>query len=274
MALSFQGRVCIVTGGGDGIGAALAHELAARGAKVAVVDIREESADTVASKIGSAARAYCCDISLRDDVKALAERIAGDFGAVHMVFANAGIGIGAGFLGASERAVDWILGVSATGTIDTLRAFWPHVKAADGDRAMVVTASSASLVSPEGPLSAYGGSKHMSMGIAEAVRAEVEPEGVAAGVICPGLVNTPIWDGAKARPDRFGGVRRMPEEAGKRWESGMTAEHVARVALDGLAAGEFYLVAPDDRTRENFDRRIEAIGAAIDRVAAMDTGDF
>ncbi|MEO0499938.1 MAG: SDR family NAD(P)-dependent oxidoreductase [Pseudomonadota bacterium] len=262
----FEDRIAVVTGGGDGIGAALSRELAARGARVAVVDIREEAAHAVADDIGTAAQAYACDISDRNAVATLAETVVQDFGAVHMLFANAGIGIASGFLAARERALDWIVGVNVTGTLDTLRAFYPHIETAEGERAMVVTASSASLMSPDGPLSAYGGSKHMSMGIAEALRAELAPTDIRAGVLCPGLVNTPIWDGAKARPDRFGGVRHAPVDAGKAWEAGMTADHVAKTALDGLAAGEFYLIVPDPRTRAGFDARSEAIAAAIDRV--------
>ncbi|MGB3721788.1 MAG: SDR family oxidoreductase [Pacificimonas sp.] len=271
MGFSFGERTAVVTGGGDGIGAALSIELARRGANVAVVDIRKDAADAVAKHIGSAARAYACDISDPDAVASLAPTVANDFDELHLMFANAGIGIGAGFLSARQRALDWIIGVNVTGTLNSLRAFWPFIEKAGGDRAMVVTASSASLVSPSGPLSAYGGSKHMSMGIAEALRAELEPTGVRAAVICPGLVNTPIWDGAKARPERFGGIRRATPEMGANWESGMTSEHVARTALDGLAAGGFYLVVPDERTELGFRKRADAIGAAIRRVPAVDT---
>jgi 3-oxoacyl-[acyl-carrier protein] reductase len=76
----FEGRVCIVTGGGSGIGAAACRAFADEGGKVAVVDLREDTAQVVADECGGEARAYACDVSDPEAVRETFDRIDATLG--------------------------------------------------------------------------------------------------------------------------------------------------------------------------------------------------
>ncbi len=103
------------------------------------------------------------------------------------------------------------------------------------------------------------------IGVAEGLRTELEADGIGVTVLCPGLVNTRIWDGARARPERFGGPRHLPEAIGERWRSdGMSVEAVGRWGVEALRAGRFFALMPDDEERAGFlTRRHEEILAGV-----------
>src|SRR5690242_12610422 len=87
-------RVALVTGGAQGIGAAIASRLAADGAKVGVLDLQEQAARSVADEItaaGGAAIALGADVSKREQVQSAVDRLVGEFGALHILVNNAGV---------------------------------------------------------------------------------------------------------------------------------------------------------------------------------------
>jgi NAD(P)-dependent dehydrogenase (short-subunit alcohol dehydrogenase family) len=101
--------------------------------------------------------------------------------------------------------------VNVDGLIDTVRAFVPEMKQAAGWRRIMITGSMAGLVQiVDGGPSAYGATKYAAVGIAEALRAELAADRIGVTLFCPGTVNTRIWDGARARPARFGGPSYAP----------------------------------------------------------------
>ncbi len=243
----------VVTGGGDGIGRALVLELARSGADVAVADIREDAARAVADEaraLGVRATSAVCDVSDADSIERWASSVADELGPVRIVWANAGLGIGQGFTSARRQNLRWMYSVNVDGVIDTVRAFADALKGADGFRAIGITGSMAGLTRPDGATPAYSATKYAVVGIAEGLRAELEPEGIGVTLLCPGLVNTRIWDGARARPERFGGPRHLPEEVGERWRSaGMSPDDVARWGVEALRSRRFYALMPDDADR-------------------------
>ncbi len=263
----FEGKVAVVTGGGDGIGRAYVEALAANGVNVAVLDVLEETAreaaEAAAAK-GVEAIGIACDVSDRASLQSAHARVAVELGPVSLLIINAGVGIGGGYVGASERAVDWLLSVNVMGPVNTLRAFAPGMIEGGGTRHVAVTASSACLAPLEPALAAYGASKKAMAGLAEGFRAEVAPHGIGVTVIYPGLVNTRIWDAARARPDRFGGARHQAEEAGEHWrQHGMTPELVAARAIAAIEKGDEHCVVPDGETRAKYEATTAAIWAGF-----------
>ena len=250
---NLQGKTAIVTGGGDGIGRALALELAKAGAHVAVADIRGDAADAVAAEAkatGVKAIGLTCDVSDEAAIAAMAEQTVKELGPVQIVWANAGLGIGQGFTTAKRDNLRWMYKVNVDGVIDTVRAFAPSLKEQSGWRAIGITGSMAGLTWPEGATPAYAATKYAVIGIAEGLRTELEGDGIGVTLLCPGLVNTRIWDGGRARPERFGGPRHAPEESGERWRThGMSAEEVGRWGIDALREDRFYALMPDDEKR-------------------------
>jgi NAD(P)-dependent dehydrogenase (short-subunit alcohol dehydrogenase family) len=258
--------VVVVTGGGDGIGRALCLAYASRGAPVAVVDIRKEAAEDVAREIavaGGQAEPFACDISLEAECVRMAEDVATRLGATTHLWAHAGVGIGGGYIASKLGNIDWMLSVNVWGTLYTVRAFASQMIAAATPSRIIVTASSISLAHPDEGTAAYGGSKHMSMGIAEGLRAELTGTNVGVSVLCPGLVNTGIWNGGRARPERFGGARNLPEETGEPWKAGLDPADVASQAIAGVDEGRFFLIAPYEGTRARFDERTAEMASAF-----------
>lgn len=265
---SLKGLTAVITGGGDGIGRALSLEFARAGANVAVTDIRAAAAEAVAAEVsalGVKSVGIACDVSEEASVQEMAAKSVAALGPVQIVWANAGLGIGQGFTTAKRENLRWMYQVNVDGVIDTVRAFSDGLKTQSGFRAIGITASMASLTHPDVGTPAYSASKFAVLGVAEGLATELKPEGISVTALCPGLVNTRIWDGARARPQRFGGPREAPEEAGAHWrDAGMSVEAVAGWGVHALREERFFALMPDDPTRgELISQRHEEMLAGI-----------
>lgn len=268
MLKDFAGRLAIITGAGDGIGAMLAEGCARADMAVAVLDIREAAAVETATRLDRLSAHDCfavtVDVSDRDALMAVAERLKTHPEPWGMVWINAGVGAGAALVSGNPRTVEWAYSVNVMGAIWTAQAFLPPLFESRGPRHIGFTASSAALAAPAPPLTLYAASKHASMGIAEALRAEAAVENIDMTVLCPGLLNTDIWDAARARPEKFGGVRRMDPSIAGQWKEALLPHtmwpHIA-AKIDG---GGGYLVCVPPGGRDNdIKQRFEDIEASI-----------
>lgn len=258
---AYRGRLALVTGAGDGIGEMLAKLFAGAGMRVCVQDIREDAAERVAAEIGGDAFPLAYDVSDREAGLRAADQIAADGEALALLWINAGVGVGSPLIGGRANAVEWAFSVNALGVIWTAQAFRPLMSDECGPRHVGITASTAALRPPDGDFPLYATTKHATFAIAEALRGELAGEGIGATILCPGLLRTDIWDGARARPERFGGPRRMDPAIASTWREAKSpdvmAPHIARV----VGAGGGYLVCASDEgdTRAALDARIAAI---------------
>tara|TARA_R110000850_G_scaffold80010_18_gene172129 strand:+ start:628 stop:1473 length:846 start_codon:yes stop_codon:yes gene_type:complete len=268
----FEGLRIVVTGGGSGIGRALCEAMAQRGARVAVADLLVDTASEVASSIGSGAKAYACDVSDRQQVQALADAVATDFGGIDMVFANAGVALAGKLCDTDPREFAWLFDVNVGGVFYTAQAFVPMLRtsAATGRRArFVITGSENSVGLPlTGPSSAYTATKHALLGMANALQRDLAEDKVAVSIFCPGVVATRVWDARRARPERYGGVSAMPEDyaafAEKAMkEIGMRAEDAVVQVIAAIERGE-HLIFTDPRIRKITEPRVAAIESALD----------
>lgn len=260
----FEGRLAMVTGAGDGIGAMLARELAKSGMRVCVQDIREAAAQRVVEEIGQKAFAMAFDVSDRDACIKAAESLA-ERGPLSMLWINAGVGVGSPVLTGKQKTVEWALDVNVRGVVWTAQAFVPLMTDEAGPRHVGITASSAALRRPDGDFPLYATTKHAAFAFGEALRGELALKSIASTLLCPGLINTKIWDGAKARPDRFGGARHMDPSISKMWDEAKTPDvmwpEIARV----IGQGGGYLVCSTDQggTKAAFEARAREISASI-----------
>jgi NAD(P)-dependent dehydrogenase (short-subunit alcohol dehydrogenase family) len=237
----------VVTGGGNGLGRSLARKLAAVGYDVAVLDVDISAATRVADEIaesGGRAFAVPCDVSIAEEIAGAARIVRERIADLRLVWANAGIGHLGGLVSGPGTGFDWIFSVNVSGTIHTLRAFVPALLASSGLRHVGFTASVAGLVTVGERTPGYGASKYAVIGLAESLRAELAAKGVGVTIACPGLVNTEIWNGARARPERFGGAFPAPREAGERHRTqGLSADWVVERIWEQVERGGGY-VAP------------------------------
>jgi len=210
------GRVAFVTGGGSGIGRALASALAAEGAAVVVADILHENARAVADEIGAAgatAVALACDVSDRASVRQAKDEANAALGPVSLLFANAGVTSFQPLVEMSDDDIDWIIGVDLMGVVNCLRAFLPDM-VAGRDGHVCATSSIAGLSAGWIPYhSAYSAAKLGVLGMMLNLRLELAELGVGASVLVPGGVATGMGENnARYRPQRFGGPGEGPVE--------------------------------------------------------------
>jgi NAD(P)-dependent dehydrogenase (short-subunit alcohol dehydrogenase family) len=199
----------VVTGGGSGIGMALAKELAKRRVAVAVADIILDNARKVADEINAAggkAIAVHCDVCERDSIKLMKSGANAALGPIKLVFANAGATSFDPLMDMSDDDVDWIVQVNLMGVINTTRAFLPDMMAAKQGH-IVATASMAGLLPGWIPVHvAYSAAKMGIIGAMLNLSLEMKEYGIRTTTYCPGGVATGMKaNNARYRPARFGG---------------------------------------------------------------------
>ena len=205
-------RVALITGGGRGIGRAIALAFAKEGARVAVTARTETELEAVAAEIralGREALAVPCDVGERAQVDDAVRRVADGLGPVEILVNNAGIAVSAKLQDTDDALWERHLRVNLTGAFLVTRAVLPGMLAARWGRIINI----ASIAGRQGyPLiAAYAASKHGLLGLTRALAQEVVAAGVTVNAICPGYVATELtWAGARNIQKRTG---RAYEEA-------------------------------------------------------------
>lgn len=226
----FSDQVAWITGAGSGIGKALAVELAARGAKVALSGRRQTNLEEVARAIearGGQALPVLCDVTDEDDVRRAADRVASELGRLDCVVANAGFSV-AGKL-AKLSAEDWRrqLDTNVVGAAITVRHALPHLTQTRGRIGLV---GSVAAFTPAPGIGAYCASKAALRMMGLSLAMELHGSGVSVSVIHPGYVESEI-----AQVDNEG--RLDPSRADKRPKNLMwPADRAAKAMADALWA--------------------------------------
>jgi NAD(P)-dependent dehydrogenase (short-subunit alcohol dehydrogenase family) len=194
-------KVCVVTGGGSGIGRALAHRFAAAGMRIAIGDIEAAAMGATVDELGGDGDRVVgvkCDVRSVEDMERLRDETVQRFGCVHLVCLNAGVAPAGRLLDTSLDVWEWVLDVNLRGVIHGVHVFAPLL-AEQGAGHVVCTASAAGLIDTPtvGP---YGATKHAVVGIASALRGELGERGVGVSVLCPGLIKTRIFESERNRP--------------------------------------------------------------------------
>jgi NAD(P)-dependent dehydrogenase (short-subunit alcohol dehydrogenase family) len=191
----FNGRVCVITGAGSGIGRGLALELARRGARLALSDIHADTvAETVAQcgSLGVEAESYVLDVASREAVFAHADQVRERFGVVNLVVNNAGVALAKDVIDTPIEDYEWIMGINFWGVLYGSKAFLPAL-IESGDGHVVNISSVFGIFSVPGQ-SGYNAAKFAVRGFTEALRQEMLVAGHPVGVSCvhPGGIRTNI----------------------------------------------------------------------------------
>jgi len=197
---ALEGRGAVVTGGGRGIGAAVARALAADGARVILAARTTAEVESVAKEIesaGGAAWPALVDVTDPGSIASLAAGAVGRVGAVDILVTCAGVAWSAPL--ARQTIEDWerIFAVNVTGTFLATKAFLPPMMERGWGR-VVHMASVAGLAGAK-YIAAYAASKHAVVGFTRAVAAEAAPRGVTVNALCPGYVDTAMTEESVAR---------------------------------------------------------------------------
>jgi 3-oxoacyl-[acyl-carrier protein] reductase len=184
-------RVALVTGGGQGIGKAVALRFAAEGARVVVIDIVAESARAVADEItaaGGAALAITCDVTRRDQVEALVGQVLDAYGQIDILCNNAGITRDARLVKMTEDEFDSVVDVNLKGVFNLTQAVAPHMIERGYGR-VISTSSIVGLYGNFGQTN-YVATKAGVVGMTRVWARELGPKGIIANAIAPGFIAT------------------------------------------------------------------------------------
>ena len=197
------GRRAIVTGGGSGVGRAVAHRLAAEGASVGVVDVREGAADAVAAAIaddGGKAFGTVADVGSEVSLEAATAEVVAALGGLDTVVACAGLAFPGVTHTTPLEAWETMIRVNLTGVFLTVKHALPHLLEAGGG-SIVTIGSVASLVAA-GQASGYDASKGGVLQFTRAVAVEYVEQGIRANCVCPGKVATDLGANTRAITDQ------------------------------------------------------------------------
>ncbi len=260
----FQGKVAVVTGAASGIGRALAERCAQEGMRVVLAGINEQTLLQACQELkaeGASVLAVQTDVSKAGDVEALAQKAFDTYGAVHLLFNNAGVGAGTMIWESTLADWEWTIGVNLWGVIHGIRAFVPRMLEQDTEGHIVNTASIAGLTSGPG-LGIYKVTKYGVVTLSETLYHELALRGakVKVSVLCPGFVKTRIMDGARNRPARLQNdpaeVKMGPESVAliqfmlQAVEAGMPPQQVADIVFQAIRDETFYILTHPESKEE------------------------
>ncbi len=234
----------MITGGGSGIGEALARQLGRRGAAVVVADLDDAAGQRVAGELaaaGTAALAVATDVAREGDVTALLERAVERFGRVDLMVNNAGIGLNGEVRDLTTEHWRRLLDVNLWGVIHGSHQAY-RLMAEQGGGHIVNVASIAGLI-PLPINTVYTTAKHAVVGLSTALRAEGRELGVRVSAVCPGYVRTGIFATGAVVGARQEDLRGESWQHRQRWLMVEPADAARRI-LRGVERDRAVIVFP------------------------------
>src|SRR3989454_6555017 len=248
----FTGRVAVITGGGGGIGTAMARAFAARGARIVLADLNERVMAGVAKELaagGAEVATVRTDVTALESVGALADTAERRFGAVHIVCNNAGIATFGEIAGSTHADWAYTMGVNFWGVVHGVETFVPRLLARREGGHIVNTASMAGLVGMRW-LGIYCASKFAVVGLTEGLHRELADHGIGVSVLCPMIVQTNINENSvRNRPAALRNPSDDPVADGTLMVGSVIApDEVARRVVRGIDRKDLYILThPEQR---------------------------
>jgi NAD(P)-dependent dehydrogenase (short-subunit alcohol dehydrogenase family) len=263
--MELQGKTAVITGGASGIGLATAKLLAASGVQVVLGDIEDAVLQSAVEELrshGAKVIGIQGDVSSEADVVAMRDAALAEFGAVHIVFNNAGVGGGMA-IGTPKKVWDWVLDVNLGGVINGVNAFVPlFLEQNEGH--VVNTASESGLVGSAGS-GPYCASKFAVVGLSEALFQElaIYDKNVHVTVLCPNFVRTRINESQRNMPrDLVSSVDNPLATMAKKIaddlvNAGIDPAEVALAVQDAIVNNKFWILTNEHSATRITEQRLE-----------------
>ena len=232
------------------MGLAMARSFAAAGMKVVIADIEQAALDASAREFEASNAQFLTvtlDVTDREAFVAAADAAQERFGNVHVVCNNAGVALSGAIDKMTYKDWDWVTSVNYDGVVNGIVTFVDRIKAHGEGGHFVNTASMAGHVALPG-MSVYTATKYAVVGISEVMRADLLAHNIGVSVLCPGIVNTNIFDASRNRPEEYAGedaaealLSDVPPE-----QRSARLEELRAGALDPAVVGDMVLHAIRD----------------------------
>jgi NAD(P)-dependent dehydrogenase (short-subunit alcohol dehydrogenase family) len=254
----FKDKVAVITGAASGFGKEFAAIGARLGMKLALADVQMDALQTVQTELetsGASILTMQCDVRKAEEVQALADAAMAKFGAVHLLFNNAGVASGGLIWESTQADWEWVLGVNLWGVIHGVRIFTPlMLECAKKDSSyqghIVNTASMAGLVNAPN-IGVYNVSKHAVVALSESLYQDLKlvDAPISTSVLCPYYVQTGINQSHRNRPEEVRNKTKptvsqlaCQSMTDKAVSSGkVSAVQVAELTFDAIREDKFYI---------------------------------
>jgi 2-hydroxycyclohexanecarboxyl-CoA dehydrogenase len=183
-------RVAVVTGGASGMGRSICEHLAARGDRVAVLDLDGDAAAAIAEKMGGSAIAHRCDVADRSSVDDAMDVVRRELGPIEILVTSAGITWFEPFLDVTHESWNRVLEVNLTGTFHSIQSAIPDMIRAHWGRIVTISSSSAQRGSPR--MAQYAASKGGVVALTKSLAREFAPHQITVNNIPPSSIDTPM----------------------------------------------------------------------------------
>jgi NAD(P)-dependent dehydrogenase (short-subunit alcohol dehydrogenase family) len=263
--MELEGKTAVITGGASGIGLATAKQLAKSGVNLVLGDVEGETLAGVVEGLrvsGVKAIGVTTDVTKEEDVIALRDAALGEFGAVHVVFNNAGVASGAA-IGTPTKVWKWVIDVDLFGVVYGINAFLPlFLEQNEGH--VINTASLAGLGGAPG-MGPYCAAKFAVVGLSESIFHELALSGsnVGVSVLCPGFVRTRIHESARNMPGELTAYNDEPaaqliaDLASQAVNAGIDADIVAGAVEDAIRTNKFWILTHERSAVRTTELRLE-----------------
>jgi len=272
----FKDKVAVITGAAGGIGRAIAEKFALEGMKVVISDIEKETLSNTEEELkqmGYDVLAVPTDVSKIEDVKVLAQKAIDNYGAVHILVNNAGVG----FAGKSSTTIwesplsdwQWILGVNLWGVIHGIHVFTPIMLEQNVECYIINTCSIAGIIPPQPGANIYSISKHAVVALSESLQSDIALFSTKIKVLalCPGFISTKITESERNRPKELDDTKATNPELEQTMKAyqqiianGTSPNIVAEKLFQALLGEKFYIPTDSQVLIRGFvKRRMEAI---------------
>lgn len=260
-------KVAVITGGASGIGLATAKALARAGAKLVLADIETTALDKATQELagmGAEVIGLRTDVGDRASVAALADAAWARFGAVHILFNNAGVAVFGPTQDMSHADWEWTMRVNLWGPIHGVECFVPRMIAQKQGGHVLFTASFAGLVSNR-ELGPYSVSKAAVVSLAECLAKDVKRHDIGVSVLCPMRVATNIDESHRNRPAEFGGAKAQvysDKESGALEGRTLAVDDIGDLVVAGIRRNDLYIITHKE-SGAFVARRFERLQAAV-----------
>jgi NAD(P)-dependent dehydrogenase (short-subunit alcohol dehydrogenase family) len=191
--MQLEDKVAIVTGGAQGIGAAMVRALVDEGARVAIADMAIDAANALAAELGDRAMAVKVDVGNRASVRDMANTVAQAYGGIDILINNAAVFALDPIFDISEESMDRLFAVNVKGTLFAIQEVGAHmVKQGRGGK--IINMASQAGRRGEALVGAYCASKAAVISLTQSAGLDLIKHRINVNAIAPGVVDTPMWD--------------------------------------------------------------------------------